>query len=97
MAHHAAGGLGEWISSSDCPACDLSETAAPKRMGAAMTYTWHYALFALMGIAGEDDLDAPRVCCRTPAIAAADMLWFLLRFDLGSDRENARTTLILRH
>ena len=30
-----------------------------KRMGAALTYARRYALFALVGIAGEDDLDAP--------------------------------------
>jgi hypothetical protein len=28
-------------------------------MGAALTYARRYALFALVGIAGEDDLDAP--------------------------------------
>src|SRR5713101_5783658 len=49
---------GEWISS-DWPVCPLSETAAPQRMGAALTYARRYALFALVGIAGEDDLDAP--------------------------------------
>ena len=32
---------------------------APHRMGAALTYARRYALFALVGIAGEDDLDAP--------------------------------------
>ena len=31
----------------------------PHRMGAALTYARRYALFALVGIAGEDDLDAP--------------------------------------
>jgi hypothetical protein len=36
-----------------------SETAAPHRMGAALTYARRYALFTLVGIAGEDDLDAP--------------------------------------
>src|SRR5262249_17229762 len=36
-----------------------SETAAPRRMGAALTYARRYALFTLVGIAGEDDLDAP--------------------------------------
>jgi ERF superfamily len=30
-----------------------------RRMGAALTYARRYALFALVGIAGEDDLDAP--------------------------------------
>lgn len=49
---------GEWISS-DWPVCSLEELASPKRMGAALTYARRYALFALVGIAGEDDLDAP--------------------------------------
>lgn len=49
---------GEWISS-DWPVCALSETSAPRRMGAALTYARRYALFTLVGIAGEDDLDAP--------------------------------------
>jgi len=51
-------GSGEWMSS-DWPVCPVSETAAPHRMGAALTYARRYALFALVGIAGEDDLDAP--------------------------------------
>lgn len=49
---------GEWIAS-DWPVCTISETASPHRMGAALTYARRYALFALVGIAGEDDLDAP--------------------------------------
>jgi hypothetical protein len=49
---------GEWISS-DWPVCGCSETAAPHRMGAALTYARRYALFTLVGIAGEDDVDAP--------------------------------------
>lgn len=49
---------GEWISSI-WPVCSVSEMAAPQRMGAALTYARRYALFALVGIAGEDDLDAP--------------------------------------
>lgn len=48
---------GEWISS-DWPVCQLSDTSAPRRMGAALTYARRYALFTLVGIAGEDDLDA---------------------------------------
>jgi ERF superfamily len=36
----------------------VSETAAPHRLGAALTYARRYALFILVGIAGEDDLDA---------------------------------------
>jgi hypothetical protein len=49
---------GEWVSS-DWPVCPASETAAPHRMGAALTYARRYALFTLVGIAREDDLDAP--------------------------------------
>nr|WP_228748266.1 ERF family protein [Bradyrhizobium sp. BR 10289] len=49
---------GEWISS-DLPVCAGKEIEAPHRMGAALTYARRYALFALVGIAGEDDLDAP--------------------------------------
>src|ERR1700746_1142818 len=33
--------------------------ASPRRIGAALTYARRYALFTLVGIAGEDDLDAP--------------------------------------
>ena len=51
---------GEWISS-DWPVCPLEDMASPKRMGAALTYARRYALFALVGIAGEDDLDAPNL------------------------------------
>jgi hypothetical protein len=49
---------GEWLSS-DWPVCPVSETSTPHRMGAALTYARRYALFTLVGIAGEDDLDAP--------------------------------------
>src|ERR1700761_4168794 len=49
---------GEWIAS-DWPVCTLSDLSAPRRMGAALTYARRYALFTLVGIAGEDDLDAP--------------------------------------
>jgi hypothetical protein len=49
---------GEWIAS-DWPVCWLADTASPHRMGAALTYARRYALFTLVGIAGEDDLDAP--------------------------------------
>jgi ERF superfamily len=49
---------GEWIAS-DWPVCALADVAAPRRMGAALTYARRYALFTLVGIAGEDDLDAP--------------------------------------
>ena len=49
---------GEWVSS-DWPVCPIGDTAAPHKMGAALTYARRYALFTLVGIAGEDDLDAP--------------------------------------
>jgi hypothetical protein len=55
---------GEWIAS-DWPVCAISETAAPHRMGAALTYARRYALFTLVGIAGEDDLDAPDLIAPT--------------------------------
>jgi hypothetical protein len=57
---------GEWIAS-DWPVCAISETAVPHRMGAALTYARRYALFTLVGIAGEDDLDAPDLTAPTPA------------------------------
>ena len=49
---------GEWIAS-DWPVCRIAETEQPHRMGAVLTYARRYALFTLVGIAGEDDLDAP--------------------------------------
>jgi hypothetical protein len=59
---------GEWISS-DWPVCPTGEP--PHRMGAALTYARRYALFALVGIAGEDDLDAPDLTAEPgPAIEA---------------------------
>ena len=61
---------GEWISS-DWPVCSLEDMASPKRMGAALTYARRYALFALVGIAGEDDLDAPDLNAPEPAEAGA--------------------------
>src|SRR5262249_34887687 len=52
---------GEWIAS-DWPVCPIADIASPQRMGAALTYARRYALFTLVGIAGEDDLDAPDLC-----------------------------------
>ena len=49
---------GEWISS-EWPVCLIADIASAQRMGAALTYARRYALFTLVGIAGEDDLDAP--------------------------------------
>ncbi|MET4186709.1 hypothetical protein ABIB94_008851 [Bradyrhizobium sp. JR7.2] len=56
---------GEWISS-DWPVCMSKDVEAPHRMGAALTYARRYALFALVGIAGEDDLDAPDTVAGPP-------------------------------
>src|SRR5437899_6449183 len=63
MLAHASG---EWIAS-DWPVCPVAETASPQRMGAALTYARRYALFTLVGIAGEDDLDAPDLCAAPPS------------------------------
>src|SRR6202048_5351312 len=62
MLAHASG---EWIAS-DWPVCPVAETVNPQRMGAALTYARRYALFTLVGIAGEDDLDAPDLCAPAP-------------------------------
>jgi hypothetical protein len=64
---------GEWLSS-EWPVCGISETAAPRRMGAALTYARRYALFTLVGIAGEDDLDAPDLNLKIESVSkdAAD-------------------------
>jgi hypothetical protein len=57
---------GEWIAS-DWPVCTISDMATPHRMGMALTYARRYSLFALAGIAGEDDLDAPDLVAPTNA------------------------------
>ncbi len=62
MLAHASG---EWIAS-EWPVCPVAETANPQRMGAALTYARRYALFTLVGIAGEDDLDAPGLGSAAP-------------------------------
>ena len=56
---------GEWIAS-EWPVCALVETSAPHRLGAALTYARRYALFTLVGIAGEDDMDAPDLVAPIP-------------------------------
>ena len=63
---------GEWLSS-EWPVCAISETAAPRRMGAALTYARRYALFTLVGIAGEDDLDAPDLNLKAAAPKGIDV------------------------
>ncbi len=84
---------GEWIAS-DWPVCAISETATPHRMGAALTYARRYGLFTLVGIAGEDDLDAPdltgpirrrekRSTVRPAAIAGSKTLWIVTQVALA--------------
>ncbi len=58
---------GEWMSS-EYPVCQLAEIGTPHRVGAALTYARRYTLFTLVGIAGEDDLDAPDL--RRPNVGA---------------------------
>ena len=68
MLAHASG---EWIAS-DWPVCPIAEMANPQPMGAALTYARRYALFTLVGIAGEDDLDARDLCAPPPSTAVRD-------------------------
>jgi hypothetical protein len=56
---------GEWISSI-WPVCLVSETAAPHRMEAALACARRCALFTLVGVVGEDDLDAPDILSDPP-------------------------------
>jgi hypothetical protein len=63
---------GEWIAS-DWPVCPIADMASPQRMGTALTYARRYALFTLVGIAGEDDLDAPDLCASAPPPASVPL------------------------
>src|SRR6516225_5795760 len=65
---------GEWIASY-WPVCSVAEIANPQRMGAALTYARRYGLFTLVGIAGEDDLDAPDICMPAPLPGPAPGSW----------------------
>jgi hypothetical protein len=78
---------GEWVAS-DWPVCSLEDMASPKRMGAALTYARRYALFALVGIAGEDDLDAPDLNAPTPADGGAKKLQPTGRIQSNGDRNH---------
>src|ERR1700722_1875155 len=57
---------GEWMAS-DWPVCPIADVSTPRRMGAALTYARRYSLFTLVGIAGEDDLDAPDLAFGGPS------------------------------
>ena len=67
---------GEWISS-EWPVCQITDIASAQRMGAALTYARRYALFTLVGIAGEEILTlrisvphpSPKGRCREPIIS----------------------------
>src|SRR5260370_34966612 len=56
---------GEWIAS-DWPVCGLSELSQPRRMGAALTYARRYALFTMVGIAGQYALAPPHLTTNQP-------------------------------
>jgi len=89
---------GEWIAS-DWPVCTIAETATPHRMGAALTYARRYALFTLVGIAGEDDVDAPDLLTpRQKPTSGADQPKGLGNSRLNGGRQHApqRTASVLR-
>ena len=64
---------GEWIAS-DWPVCSVIETETPHRMGAALTYARRYALFTLVGIAGEDERSRQIACAGVGGRKADDAL-----------------------
>src|SRR2546429_2396320 len=80
---------GEWIAS-DWPVCPIAETANPQHMGAALTYARRYALLTLVGIAGEDDIDAPDLCAGPTSLSTSIALDGALQLGHGnSSRRNA--------
>jgi ERF superfamily protein len=83
---------GEWIAS-DWPVCPIAETERPHRMGAALTYARRYALFTLVGIAGEDDLDAPDLISPSQPTPAHNRRPGRGRLDGKSSNLAARTPL----
>jgi ERF superfamily protein len=48
----------------------VKQAEAPHRIGMALTCARRYALFTLVGIASEDDLDAPDLQRRVPPTPA---------------------------
>ena len=58
-------------------------------MGTALSYARRYSLFALVGIAGEDDLDAPDLCCPETSPAATPPA---RSAGNGRDRAHGKTT-----
>jgi ERF superfamily len=80
---------GEWIAS-DWPVCPIVETERPHRMGAALTYARRYGLFTLVGIAGEDDVDAPDLNEPTPE---TDKLKITSKSDGNGSRQSTSNRL----
>ncbi len=76
---------GEWVSS-DWPVCPIAETGAPHQMGAALTYARRYALFTLVGIAGEDDLDTPGLLAPSAGLNSSRTAFPNLQSAAGSNR-----------
>jgi hypothetical protein len=66
-----AHGSGEW-NSGLWPVCNMGDLGHPKLMGAALTYARRYCLFTMVGLAGEDDLDAPDLQTAKPLAAVAN-------------------------
>jgi hypothetical protein len=66
-----AHGSGEWVSGL-WPVCTMADLGHPKLMGAALTYARRYCLFTMVGLAGEDDLDAPDLLTAKPLDAVAN-------------------------
>jgi hypothetical protein len=83
---------GEWIAS-DWPVCPIAETTKPHRMGAALTYARRYALFTLVGIAGEDDMDAPNL---TDPTREADRLSILSKIAGNGGQQSAPNSSVAR-
>jgi ERF superfamily len=86
---------GEWIAS-DWPVCAISETATPQRMGAALTYARRYALFTLVGIAGEEDLDAPDLTTPTSRTSGSEKPQGKSNGRLSGGQHDAAQRAILR-
>jgi len=87
---------GEWIAS-DWPVCPIVEMANPQRMGAALTYARRYALFTLVGIAGEDDLDAPDLSACGPAAGGEVDSWRQRSPAWPRERGNGRLRVAPKH
>ena len=82
---------GEWLSS-EWPVCAISETAAPRRMGAALTYARRYALFTLVGIAGRGRSRRARSQLESPDAAANIAAGASAKVDVAAQAQPARAT-----